>query len=185
MSFDLMVYTQDLTRFSIEDCGSYLRAIGFCGSFAPEFEVLNFAGFLPFVFTTELMGDGILYRNGFEYYIDEYVSEPSSAISSRKPTLWERLTKKNVPVPVHVKDPFEGANYSIMLSCSATDSLSVLLALGFAAYTVSVCGGMIYDPQSDKIFDSVTAIGRQISVCMEDVKREIERGQLNLYREIQ
>ena len=104
MSFDLHIYIKNPSRFSAADCEAYLDALGFHGHFDPDFHPQAFEGCLPFVGTSDLVGDGVVYRIAPEYYLDEYTFEPAPP---RKPTLWERLTGKRPAEAVPEEDPFE------------------------------------------------------------------------------
>lgn len=180
MSFDLNIYVKDPSRFSAADCEAYLDTLGFHGHFDPDFHPETFEGCLPFVGTADLMGDGVTYRIAPEYYLDEYTFEPTPP---RKPTLWERLRGKRPAEAVPEEDPFAGATHSILLSCSYGDSLSILLAYGIAAYAVGGCGGVLYDPQDDKIYNTSAAVETAFAVCLEDLRREKEKGRLCLHPE--
>ena len=180
MSFDLNIYIKDPSRFLVADCEAYLDRLGFHGHFDPDFHPETFEGCLPFVGTADLVGDGVIYRVAPEYYLDEYVFEP---VPPRKPTLWERLRGKRPAEVVPEEDPFEGATHSILLCCSYGDSLSILLAYGIAAYAVESCDGILYDPQDGKTYDTPSAVETAYAVCLEDLRREKEKGRLCLHRE--
>ena len=180
MSFDLNIYIKDPSRFSAADLEAYLDTLGFHGHFDPDFHPMTFEGCLPFVGTADLVGDGVIYRVAPEFYLDEYVFEPAPP---RKPTLWERLRGKRSAEAVTEEDPFSGATHSILLSCSYGDSLSILLAYGIAAYAVKSCDGVLYDPQDDKTYNTSAAVEKAFAVCLEDLRREKEKGRLCLHPE--
>lgn len=180
MSFDLYIYVKDPSRFSVTDCQAYLDNLDFHGRFDPDFHPEAFVGCLPFVGTSDIVGDGVLYRIAPEYYLDEYVFEPTPP---RKLTLWERLTGKHPAEAIPEKDPFAGATHSILLSCSYGDSLSLLLAYGMAAYAAEACNGVLYDPQDDKIYNTPSAVVQAYAICREDLRKEKEKGCLYLHRE--
>jgi hypothetical protein len=180
MSFDLHIYIKDPSRFSVADCEAYLDTLGFHGHFDPDFHPQAFEGCLPFVGTSDLVGDGVIYRIAPEYYLDEYTFEPAPP---RKPTLWERLTGKRPAEAIPEEDPFSGATHSILLSCSYGDSLSILLAYGIAAYAVGGCDGVLYDPQDDKAYHTPADVEKAFAVCLEDLRDEKEKGRLCLHRD--
>ena len=151
MSKDYNVFLKNADAIKSADFDFYAYSLGLQLRISPKVEDSSSFGFLQFNLRPEFLGidrpyDSLL--SGFELYRSAYdargYDEEFNAI-------------------------VRGTTASFLICISSMDSFEELIALVFSAYLCKYCGGILYDPQTDRIYSDLAEIEQKI----EEEKRSL------------
>ena len=179
MSIDYSVYLKRAEDFSARSFEEYCGSLGLTVKLHPEFNMSEDSGFLPFRLIDERFaaeGENHDFKSGFEIYSSEYrhIIRPLEKKTGFFKKLFKAKTIEETPFDKAVKD----ASLLISLVCGYYDSFEVLLAYVFGAYLVAHCGGVFYDPQSDRLYDRREDLENEIAEIISELQEMKSQGEL-------
>ena len=144
MSKDYIIFLKDADAVKSVDFDFYAYSLGLQMRVSPKVEDESSSGFLQFNVRPEFLGIDLPYDSllsGFElyrsaYYAHDYDEEFNAII--------------------------RGTPASFSLCISSMESCEELTALVFSAYLCKYCGGVLCDPQTDRIYSELAEIEQKI-----------------------
>lgn len=140
MSKDYNLFLKNPDNISAKDFELYAFSIGLQIRMYPMSDYISHSGFLPFNLRSDFIdyiSDSDSFISGFEVYFDKYDPNDFDAEFNRK---------------------ISGTQYTLLICLDGADSFEELIAYVFAGYLCKYCGGVLYDPQEDKIYSDMTSI---------------------------
>ncbi len=171
MSVDYSVYLKQADAFSAQSFEEYCCSLGLNVKLHPEFILSEDSGFLPFRLMDERFavdGGNHDFLSGFEIYSSEYhhIIQPRE----KKTGFFKKLFKANTEEETPFDKAVKGSSLLITLVCGYSDSFEVLLAYVFGAYLVKHCGGVFYDPQSDRFYDDRDSLENKVAEIVSELQ---------------
>ena len=140
MSKDYNIFLKNAENIRSTDFDHYAFSLGFQIRISPLKEYVSHSGFLQFNIRPSFIDPIFPYDSllsGFEVYFSQYRCDDFDG---------------------EFKRVMSGTRYTLLILINGDDSFQELIAAVFAGYLCKYCGGILYDPQEDKIYSDLADI---------------------------
>ena len=179
MSIDYIVYTKDITSFSIKNCEKYISSLGLDIEIHPEYEPFSHTGFLPIRlygnFISEIFNEKS-FLSGFEICLNQYRPIPAAKTQMGlfKKIFEKKVSQQQIPLDNAIKD----ASHYFSITCSSADSFERLLSYAFSAYLCKYCSAIFDDPQTSRFLDNEDLLVTEVNAIIDNLKIMCQNKQL-------